>query len=243
MKVRNMHAYDPDTLEYKGMVPTTLDPRASELEGHDVWMIPANATDIGPDLSSVGEHQICVFDPKHNKWDIVPDFRGTEVYNAKTREFNQWNAIGEIPAWCYTFDKMPYSRTVMYWLDWTEEGLVIDTHRESVLESIKEHRKVSRDLALLDNIVFEGNEYKSTSQAQEDYVRIITLDITVMEWVTASGNKVVMTPKLAKTLLEMIQNRKDIAVNKTANLIEKDKTASSNQLIKQLDTIYPKTEV
>jgi hypothetical protein len=63
-----------------------------------------------------------------------------------------------------------------------------------------------------------------------------------MEWVTATGNKVVMTPKLAKTLLEMIQNRKDIAVNKTANLIEKDKTASSNQLIKQLDTIYPKTE-
>lgn len=67
-------------------------------------------------------------------------------------------------------------------------------------------------------------------------------DMMMTTWVGTTWKWVKMTSILAKTLLEMIQNRKDIAVNKTANLIEKDKNASSNQLIKQLDAIYPKTE-
>ena len=239
MKVRNMYAYDPETGEYKGLVPTTIDPRASEQAGHDVWMIPANATSFGPNLETLKEHEVCVFDNERNKWITVPDYRGTEVYNALTKEFTQWREIGEIPEYCYPVDNLPYSRNIMVLLDWTKDkGLVIKSYRDTVLETIKDHRKLQRNIILQDNIVIDNNTFKTTSEAFEDYQRIIVLDMVVETWVDATGKQVQMTPTLAKTLLKMIQNRKDEQINRTAALIEKDKTASSNQLIKQLESIF-----
>lgn len=238
MKVRNMHAYDPETLEYKGLVPTTLDPRASEQAGHDVWMIPANATDVGPNLSKVGEHQVAVYNKERNRWDITDDHRGTEIYDAKSRTFTQWDKIGPIPAWCYTTDNMPYERSVMILLDWTEDGLVVKSQRDTVLTILKDNRKYKRDVKLQEDIKLNDNVFKTDSYSCEDYQRIIVLDVPVPEWVDASGNTVLMTPTLAKTLLKMIQDRKSLLVNETATLIKKDQTASSDQLIKQLVELY-----
>lgn len=238
MKVRNMYAYDPETFEYKGLVPTTLDPRASEQAGHDVWMMPVNATAIGPNLAELKEHQVCVYDQVNDKWDIVTDLRGTEIYNAKTKEFTQMRQIGELPAWCYSTDSLPYDRGVMLMLDWTEDGFIIDSARESVIESITRERKFSRNRAAVEPVYVKGLQYKTDATACADYQRIIALDMDVEDWVTVDGTVVTMTPKLAKSLLKMIQERKGKLVNDANNFIKKLQTASSDTLIKCLQQIY-----
>lgn len=42
------YQYDEETKKYKGEINRQRDPRASEKAGHDVWLLPANSTDVPP---------------------------------------------------------------------------------------------------------------------------------------------------------------------------------------------------
>ena len=42
------YQYDEETKKYKGEINRQRDPRASEKAGLDVWLLPANSTDVPP---------------------------------------------------------------------------------------------------------------------------------------------------------------------------------------------------
>lgn len=71
-----IYNYDPNTYEYIGESEASLDPEESKIQGKDVYLIPAYATDKKPPKAKVNE--IVIYD---NGWQIEDDFRGQYIVN------------------------------------------------------------------------------------------------------------------------------------------------------------------
>ena len=65
-----IYKYDPKTKEYKTTENAMLDPMESKLQGKDVYLMPANATDIEPPIK---EGYVAVWNGQG--WDLVEDHR------------------------------------------------------------------------------------------------------------------------------------------------------------------------
>ena len=89
-----LSTYDPITKEYTGQKQANLDPLETELQGHEVFAIPAFATHVSPILE---EGKVSVYDIDSKTWTNYADNRGLLVYDKKTGEPFVINTIGDIP--------------------------------------------------------------------------------------------------------------------------------------------------
>lgn len=101
----NVYKYDELTHEYTGVETALLDPLETELQGKNVWLLPANATFVAPLVVKEGYTQ--VWDGK--VWNYIEDNRGKQywlpddVYGTPAREMKELgalpdNAVFEAPA-------------------------------------------------------------------------------------------------------------------------------------------------
>lgn len=73
MKIYN---YDFLTKEYIGESEASLDPQETKIQGKEVYLIPANATENMPPKSKTNE--VVIY---NNGWQIMADFRGEYIVN------------------------------------------------------------------------------------------------------------------------------------------------------------------
>ena len=88
MKIYN---YDEKTKEYLYESEADLDPLESQLQGREIYMIPAYATVIPPVIKA---GKCTVFES--DNWVLKPDNRGKEVINLETLQFETVDYIGDI---------------------------------------------------------------------------------------------------------------------------------------------------
>ena len=72
------YTYDKDTKELLFTQQGELDPLESENQGKDVYLVPANSTDIKPTLEPSNDNEMLVFNGK--EWQIKPRFELNGVY-------------------------------------------------------------------------------------------------------------------------------------------------------------------
>ena len=72
-----VYNYNKNTGEYTGEMEARLDPMETEVQGEDIYLLPADATFIEPPVAGANEMQY--FDGE--TWSVVADFRGTVHYD------------------------------------------------------------------------------------------------------------------------------------------------------------------
>lgn len=238
MRIKNVYGYDQETFEYRGMIPTQLDPRESEIQNKDIWLIPPNTTEVPPDLMSLKEGCVFVFDPIKNNWVSKEDHRGVDVYNALTHEFTKIKDLGPIEEPIFETDKLPYPRDLITVLDWKDGKFVVDSQREVVVEFINQNHKTQRDIKLQEDIKDDnGVSFKTDLYSCQDYERVISLDLSIDNWISSNGTVVHMDKDKAKEILQNIQTRKATLVANCAAVIERTNNYDSDQLIHELTVI------
>lgn len=238
MRIKNVYGYDQETFEYRGMIPTQLDPRESEIQNKDIWLTPPNTTEIPPDLMSLKEGCVFVFDPVKKNWIVKEDHRGVEVYNALTHEFTKIKEFGPIEEPIFELDKLPYPRDLIVVLDWKDGKFVVDSKRDVIVEFINQNHKTERDYKLAEDIIDEnGVPFKTDLYSCQDYERVISLDLSIDNWISSNGTVVHMDKDKAKEILQNIQIRKATLVANCAAVIERTNNYDSDQLIHELTVI------
>ena len=86
-----IYNYDKKTKEYIGYSNAELDPEETNIQGKDVYLVPANATLKEP--PNVKQNQIQVF---RNDWYIEPDYRGQYMVDDEMQP-TEIKDIGDLP--------------------------------------------------------------------------------------------------------------------------------------------------
>ena len=86
-----IYNYDPITKEYIGECEAALDAAESKIQGKNIYLIPANATEIKPPKAK--KNEIAIYD---NGWKIEADFRGQYIVN-NGMEPLIYDKIGALP--------------------------------------------------------------------------------------------------------------------------------------------------
>lgn len=73
------YTYDEKTKEYTGTQNGFIDPLESKNQGKDVYLMPANSTDIKPTLEPSNDNEMLVFNGE--EWQIKPRFELNGIYN------------------------------------------------------------------------------------------------------------------------------------------------------------------
>ena len=89
-----VYIYDSKTGEYLEEREAIIDPRASERLGKNIYLQPACGTFIEPPKVNKSKREIAVF--KDDKWVVEHDYRGCEIYDAKTSEVKVCDYIGDL---------------------------------------------------------------------------------------------------------------------------------------------------
>lgn len=87
-----IYNYNPFTFEFTTDAEADLNPAATKIEGHDVYMLPANATYDEPPKTN--KNQVAVFE--NNGWQIKSDFRGMYQVNSDMIP-SKITEIGDVP--------------------------------------------------------------------------------------------------------------------------------------------------
>ena len=72
------YTYDEKTKEYTGTQNAFIDPLETKKQGKDVYLVPANSTNIKPTLKPSTDNDMLVFNGK--EWQIKPRFELNGVY-------------------------------------------------------------------------------------------------------------------------------------------------------------------
>lgn len=86
-----IYNYDSITFEYIGESYASLDPEESKIQGKDIYLIPANATDKKPPKTKSNE--TCIY---NNGWQIKADYRGQYIVD-ETMQPEKVEKIGNLP--------------------------------------------------------------------------------------------------------------------------------------------------
>lgn len=78
--MQKVYTYDEKTKEYKGEQDARLDPLESQLQGKDIYLLPANATFKKPTLKEK-DGFVVGFDTKADKWVYLPNYKGRKYYD------------------------------------------------------------------------------------------------------------------------------------------------------------------
>ena len=118
-----IHHYHPASGEYTASTQAQMSP----LE-RDVPLIPAHATTQAP--PQAGAHQAAVFDAAANKWQLVPDWRGVQLYS--TADGSEVAAeLGQTPADCAATDKPRPSEAHV----WKAGKWALDAAKQAALDA------------------------------------------------------------------------------------------------------------
>jgi hypothetical protein len=119
-----VYNYDSETREFLSSNEANLDPLETELQGEDVFLLPANATWDEP--PTAGENEVAMFG-EDDQWSVVPDFRGTEYWDEDGVHNEIENIDETVPGDCTTEEPPDdNSLKVPHWNGsaWEEGGLV-----------------------------------------------------------------------------------------------------------------------
>ena len=118
-----IYHYHPASGEYTASTQAQMSP----LEP-DVPLIPAHATTQAP--PAAGEHQAAVFDAAAQKWQLVPDWRGVQLYS--TADGSEVAAeLGQTPADCAATDKPRPSPAHV----WKTSKWALDAAKQAALDA------------------------------------------------------------------------------------------------------------
>ena len=119
--MKYVYNYDKETKEYLVESDADLDPAESELQGEDVYLLPAHATFIEPPIAIDGK--IAVF--KAGKWSMRSDNRGTTYYKSDGTATTITKVGKRIPEDCI-LNGPPEDLQIPNWngTHWIEGGLV-----------------------------------------------------------------------------------------------------------------------
>lgn len=118
-----IYHYHPASGEYTASTQAQMSP----LEP-DVLLIPAHATTQAP--PAAGAHQAAVFDAAAQKWQLVPDWRGVQLYS--TADGSEVAAeLGQTPADCAATDKPRPSEAHI----WKAGKWALDAAKQAALDA------------------------------------------------------------------------------------------------------------
>ena len=118
-----IYHYHPASGEYTASTQAQMSP----LE-RDVLLIPAHATTQAP--PQAGAHQAAVFDAAANKWQLVPDWRGVQLYS--TADGSEVAAeLWQTPADCAATDKPRPSEAHI----WKTSKWVLDAAKQAAADA------------------------------------------------------------------------------------------------------------
>lgn len=188
-----VYKYDEKTKEYLGTEQALIDPLESELQGKEIYLLPANATFEKPNLQ---EGFASVW---NGKWENIEDNRGKEywlqddAYGTPAREMKE---LGPLP-----------------------EGATLKAP-ERTLEEVKAAKiaelKTERDSREVQPIEYGGNLYDYDDKARERInAAIIALDmqtaqtkaVASIEWTTANNADISVTADDLRCVIAMVAQR------------------------------------
>lgn len=212
-----IYKYDPKTKEYKATENAMLDPMESKLQGKDVYLMPANATDIEPPNQ---EGYAAVWNGEN--WDMVEDHRKQKYwlpedkYGAPAHEMKE---LGPLP-----------------------EGATL-TAPEKTLDEAKADKvqqlKWSRDAAEVEPIEYDGNKYDYDDKARDRInAAIIALDTmgegASIEWTTADNTNVTVTANDLRAVIAAVAVRSNILHVKYRQLKSQCEAAETAEELAQI---------
>lgn len=149
----NIYHYHPETGEYMRTAEAKLDPRESEIQGQEVYLIPACATLIAPPEAEEGMAR--VFDGE--AWSLVEDHRGKTVYATADGQQSIIRDLGTISDG-YTLEVPPDGMLQPQYVDgsWIETAIVF--------QGISVSSKADVDTITRQRIVDLGEEKAKTEK-------------------------------------------------------------------------------
>lgn len=211
-----VYKYDEETKEYLGSEQALINPLESELQGKEIYLLPANATFEKPNLQ---EGFASVFN--NGKWENIEDNRGKEYWlNTDTFDTpaHTMKELGAFPA-----------------------GAVF-TAPVKTLEQLKQDKilalKTIRDTEEVKPVEYNGNRYDYDDKARDRInAAIIALDITgqSIDWTTADNQDVKVTANDLRCVIAMVAQRSNalhLAYRAAKDKVEAATTVAEVEAIK-----------
>ena len=190
-----VYKYDEETKEYIGTEQVLIDPLESELQGKEIYLLPANATFEKPNLQ---EGFASVW---NDKWENIEDNRGKEYWldtDAFGTPAKTMKELGAFPT-----------------------GAVF-TAPAKTLEQLKQDKinefKSIRDAEEVKPITYNGNRYDYDDKARERInAAIIALDVqgegASIDWTTADNADVKVTANDLRMIIAAVAVRSNALHN------------------------------
>ena len=105
--------YDKISCEFISSSPANLDVMESEIQGKDVYILPANSTRIAPPANKQG-YATC-FNAQKQKWEYIEDHRGQIVYSKEDLSEFKIKDLGPIAYNLYLLEKPEPKNEYQVW--------------------------------------------------------------------------------------------------------------------------------
>jgi len=141
--MKYVYNYDAETGEFFNATEAPLDPAETELQGKDIFLLPANATFIEPPIALDGKIQIFNRRDK-GKWSMKSDLRGTTYFKPETGERVEILKIGKrLPKYCTT-DAPPENlkRPKFNGSKWEESAAIYEGHVITTVARVNELARI-----------------------------------------------------------------------------------------------------
>lgn len=212
-----VYKFDPETKEYKTTENAMLDPLESQLQQKDVYLMPANATFIAPDIK---QGYAAVWNGEG--WDMVEDHRKQEYwlpedkYGAPAHEMKE---LGPLPEGASLI---------------APEKTLDETKADKV-----QQLKWARDSAEVKPIEYNGNSYDYDDKARDRInAAIIALDTmgegARIEWTTADNTNVNVTANDLRGVIAAVALRSNELHIKYRNLKEKVLSCTTKDAVEKI---------
>ena len=209
-----VYKYDEQTKEYIGTEQALIDPLESELQGKEIYLLPANATFEKPNLQ---EGFASVW---NGKWENIEDNRGKE-YWLDTDTFGTpaktMKDLGAFPA------------------------NAVFTAPVKTLEQLKQDKilalKTIRDTEEVKPIEYKGNLFDFDDKARDRInSAIIALSITgqSIEWTTANNTNVLVTADDLRSVIAAVALRSNKLHNAYRTAKEKVLEATTKEEVENV---------
>ena len=187
-----LYLYDEITKEYIEAIEAYLDPEETKNQGKEVYMYPANSTDIEPPTTV--ENQVCIFEV--DSWVVKVDFRGQYQCN-ENLEVSLVENIGDL-----------------------QDGFILITEEQA--KKIEEDKLfyIVQNGELVENPNYEAEqEQKEAERIQELYMtRSDFFDGTIQAWGVGQDELLILIQGLLATLpIEDV--KKLMAINNFKNAL------------------------
>ena len=212
-----VYKYDEQTKEYIGTEQALIDPLETELQGKEIYLLPANATFSAPTLQ---EGYVSVF--KEGDWENLEDNRGKEYWlqdDAYGTPAHKMETLGALPA------------------------DAVFTPPQKTLEQVRQEKiralKIMRDTAEVQPIEYNGTLYDYDEKARDRInAAIIALELqgegASIDWTTADNQDVKVTANDLRMVIAAVAVRSNAlhtAYRKAREKVEAATTATDVEAV------------